>query len=64
MDPNVCREHLAVLLTDEINTLAQLEELLKREHEVLGSRDVAALVTNSIRPLGSATNVSIGSTPR
>lgn len=43
MDPNVCREHLTALLADEINTLAQLEDLLKREHHVLGSQDVAAL---------------------
>ncbi|MDB6091640.1 MAG: flagella synthesis protein FlgN [Gammaproteobacteria bacterium] len=43
MDPNVCREHLTVLLADEISTLAQLEDLLKREHDVLGSQDVAAL---------------------
>src|SRR6267378_3238535 len=43
MDPNVCREHLSSLLSEEVSVLAQLEELLKGEYEVLASKDVAAL---------------------
>jgi flagellar biosynthesis protein FlgN len=43
VDPHVCREHLAGLLGEEVTALGELEELLKREHEVLASEDVDAL---------------------
>ena len=43
VDAEVCREHLGVLLTEEIDALRELEELLKREHEVLGAQNVAAI---------------------
>ncbi len=39
----VCREHLGTLLTEEIESLSDLEELLKREHEVLAAKNVAAI---------------------
>lgn len=43
MDPDVSREYLESLLTEEAAALAQLEVLLQREHEVLGARDAAAM---------------------
>ena len=42
-DAEVCREHLGTLLTEETDALRELEDLLKREHEVLGSKNVAAI---------------------
>jgi flagella synthesis protein FlgN len=42
-DADVCREHLGTLLTEEIDSLHELEELLKREHDVLGAKNVAAI---------------------
>jgi flagellar biosynthesis/type III secretory pathway chaperone len=42
-DADVCRDHLGTLLTEEIQALEELEELLKREHEVLGTKNVAAI---------------------
>jgi len=42
-DADVCREHLETLLTEEIEALRELEDLLRREHEVLGARNVAAI---------------------
>ena len=42
-DSDVCREHLGILLTEEIASLHELEELLKREHDVLGAKNVAAI---------------------
>src|SRR5215475_13407636 len=42
-DADVCREHLGTLLTEEIDALHELEELLKREHDVLGAKNVAAI---------------------
>jgi flagellar biosynthesis protein FlgN len=43
MDPDVCREHLAEVLAEEAGLLAELQRLLDREHEVLGSKDAVAL---------------------
>jgi flagellar biosynthesis/type III secretory pathway chaperone len=43
VDADVCREHLGTLLTEEIEALRELEDLLKREHEVLGAKNVAAI---------------------
>ena len=43
VDTQVCREHLGTLLTEETAALVELEDLLKREHEVLGARNVAAI---------------------
>jgi flagellar biosynthesis protein FlgN len=43
MDPEVCREHLAEILTDEVGLLGELRALLERESEVLGTRDAVAV---------------------
>lgn len=43
MDPQVCREHLAEVLAEEVDLLAELRSLLEREYEVLGSKDTVAL---------------------
>lgn len=43
MDAGVCREHLSNLLTEESARLAELEDLLAREHQVLESNDIRAL---------------------
>jgi flagella synthesis protein FlgN len=43
LDADVCRDHLGTLLAEEIAALRDLEDLLKREHEVLGSKNVAAI---------------------
>lgn len=43
MDPGVCREHLSTLLREESGLLAELEELLARESQVLESSDIQAL---------------------
>lgn len=43
MDPRVCREHLEKLLAEETNTLAQLETLLDREHDLLTANDIDEL---------------------
>ena len=43
MDPEVCREHLAEILTDEVGLLDELRVLLERESEVLGTRDAVAV---------------------
>jgi flagellar biosynthesis/type III secretory pathway chaperone len=48
MDPEVSRDYLARLLTEETDVLAQLEELLQREHYVLKAGDVVAL--NAMAP--------------
>jgi flagellar biosynthesis/type III secretory pathway chaperone len=42
-DADVCREHLGTLLTEETEALRQLEDLLKREHDVLGAENLAAI---------------------
>jgi len=43
MDPEVCREHLAEVLAEEVSLLTELESLLEREYEILASRDPVAL---------------------
>jgi flagellar biosynthesis/type III secretory pathway chaperone len=43
VDVDVCREHLGTLLAEEIVALRELEDLLKREYEVLGAKNVAAI---------------------
>jgi flagellar biosynthesis protein FlgN len=43
VDPNVCREHLAKLLAEEVSALTRLESLLDREHELLLANDVEEL---------------------
>ncbi len=43
MDPDVCREHLAQVLAEEADLLAELQGLLEREYEVLGSKDAVAV---------------------
>src|SRR3569833_3245988 len=42
-DIEVCREHLGALLTEEVDALRDLEEILVREHDVRGARNVAAI---------------------
>jgi flagellar biosynthesis/type III secretory pathway chaperone len=42
-DSDVCREHLGTLLAEEIDALSELEELLRREYDVLGAKNVAAI---------------------
>lgn len=42
-DIEVCREHLGSLLTEEVVALRELEDVLVREHDVLGARNVAAI---------------------
>jgi flagellar biosynthesis/type III secretory pathway chaperone len=39
----ICREHLGSLLTEEVEALRELEEVLRREHDVLGAQNVAAI---------------------
>lgn len=43
VDAGVCREHLGTLLTEEVDALRELEDLLGREYEVLGAKNVAAI---------------------
>jgi flagella synthesis protein FlgN len=43
MDPVVCREHLAALLREESQFLADLEGLLEQESRVLETSDIQAL---------------------
>ena len=43
MDAGVCRGELAALLDEELALLAQLEQLLEKERDVITSRDVATL---------------------
>jgi flagellar biosynthesis/type III secretory pathway chaperone len=42
-ETDLCREHLASLLAEEIAALSELEDLLGREHEVLAAKNVAAI---------------------
>jgi flagellar biosynthesis/type III secretory pathway chaperone len=42
-DVEVCREHLGSLLTEEIDALRELEDVLTREYDVLGAKNVAAI---------------------
>lgn len=43
MDPSVCREHLAKLISEESNALTRLEGLLDQEHQHLLANDIEAL---------------------
>jgi len=43
VDPGVCRESLATLLTQEVSSLNELAALLEREHALLVANDVEAL---------------------
>lgn len=43
MDPAVCREHLAKLISEEHKALTRLEALLDQEHEYLVANDIEAL---------------------
>lgn len=43
VDVEVCRDHLGLLLSEEIDALRELEDLLLREHDVLGAQNVAAI---------------------
>ena len=43
VDAEVCRDHLGLLLTEEIDALRELEDLLLREHDILGAQNVAAI---------------------
>lgn len=47
-DSDVCREHLGTLLTEEIAALRDLEELLRREYDVLGAKNVAAIERTAV----------------
>jgi flagellar biosynthesis/type III secretory pathway chaperone len=47
VDPAVCREHLATLLSEEAALLGELEELLRRESGILETSDVQALETTT-----------------
>ena len=47
MDSDLCREHLAALLAEEVAALADLEKLLQQEHEMLVANDVDALERTS-----------------
>jgi flagellar biosynthesis/type III secretory pathway chaperone len=49
MDPEVCRDALGALLTEESAALLQLEGLLHREHEVLKAEDIAALNATALQ---------------
>ena len=42
-DTEVCRDHLGTLLTEETDALRELEELLKREYDVLCTKNAAAI---------------------
>jgi flagellar biosynthesis/type III secretory pathway chaperone len=43
VDPTVCREHLAKLISEENKSLTRLEGLLDQEHEHLLANDIDAL---------------------
>jgi flagellar biosynthesis protein FlgN len=43
MDADVCREHLAEVLAEEVGLLTELQGLLVDEYEVLGIKDAVAL---------------------
>lgn len=42
-DVDVCREHLGSLLAEEVDALQELEDVLRREHDVLAAKNVAAI---------------------
>jgi flagellar biosynthesis/type III secretory pathway chaperone len=43
LDRDVCREHLAEVLIEEVGLLDELRSLLEREYEVLGTKDAVAV---------------------
>lgn len=43
MDPDVSRECLSSLLSEQATALCELEELLRREHATLGADDLSAI---------------------
>jgi flagellar biosynthesis protein FlgN len=43
VDPSVCRDHLAKLISEENKALTRLEALLDQEHEHLLANDIEAL---------------------
>lgn len=43
MDADVCREHLAEVLNEEVGLLAELRASLEREYELMGTRDAVAV---------------------
>jgi flagella synthesis protein FlgN len=43
IDVEVCREHLGSLLTEEVDALRELEDVLEREYDVLSAKNVAAI---------------------
>jgi flagellar biosynthesis protein FlgN len=43
LDRDVCREHLAEVLTEEASLLVELRTLLEREYEVMGTKDAIAV---------------------
>ena len=47
MDPVVCREHLATLLREESQLLADLEALLEEESRVIETSDIKVLETTT-----------------
>ena len=48
LDSGVCREHLGTLLTEEVDALRELEELLIREYDILGAKNVAAIERSAL----------------
>ncbi len=55
MDPGLCRESLATLLSQEISLLGELAGLLEREHVLLVANDV-----ESLEPAMQARQVVVG----
>ena len=47
-DAPVCRDYLETLLTEESVALAELQDLLQREHEMLGAENVAAIERTAV----------------
>jgi flagellar biosynthesis/type III secretory pathway chaperone len=55
VDPFVCFEHFEKLLTEEVNALTRLEELLDREHDLLVANEV-----DELERAGEARQMCIG----
>jgi flagellar biosynthesis/type III secretory pathway chaperone len=49
MDPGLCREHLAEIVAEELQLLAQLEQLLQEERDVIASGDLKGLQRSTER---------------
>jgi flagellar biosynthesis/type III secretory pathway chaperone len=43
VDPELCRQHLSELLTEEVSLLGELQRLLEEEHELITSANPEAL---------------------